>query len=201
MYEKDQITRFKIAQISKWIINLETIGGKPDTILSVSLFDTTGRIIEERSNYSNSNSLYTSIKYVYNSNGYLIDKVYDNPYSFHWSPWERSAPDSLEIIRYEFQRVKSKTKIWLNGLTKVYEYSYVTYLQDGMKEYYYIRNRLTLYTDYERTFDPECRYSFSVKDKNGIAYCVVDTDLLDYILITTNNVLTSVEKYEYVLRK
>ena len=199
-FENYIIRLYKIEKINKWNITIDSVGIKKDSSLTIFYFDTLGRKITKISNISNNGRLYDSTRYLYNKNGYLIDRIGYSPYVYATSGIYEH--DSIKTTNYDsHHKIISEVKYYYGGTNKINEYHYATFLINSDGHFIYVKNRQSLYTEYEQTFNPDCRYFFSVKDKKGLVYCVVDTELIDFVTIKKNNLLIGIEKYEYFMRK
>ena len=191
--------QIQLKKINEWNVEIDSLANRVDSSLTSYFYDTLGYLIEKKYDFNRDFSKFISVKYKYNEKGFLIDSIVKYPYHvFIRSSFSFFKPDSMETFLYDYSSIKKIFQIWKKGESKELDFNYGSLYQKNEKTYFYFTSfQLWVFSrDFTRLKTEDC--FFCIKDNNGnIFEPIYNIDLIDFISIKTNGVLTSEVKFEY----
>lgn len=187
------IRTYKLKIIKEWKVNINKNEIREDSSVITYFYDTSGFLIERKFGYS-------SVKYVYNEKGFLIDSIIleDDVWPKTAVIERRSRVDSIELIEYELFRIKSITRRWKNGETEelLFNYGRAYWKNDTDILYFTSDTERKFFRGMEFIKSKDCYWCR--KDKEGNVYRnMYSLDFIDNITIKQNNNVIREIRHEY----
>jgi hypothetical protein len=138
-----QLGLYRVIETS---ITTDSLNHTADSSIEKFIYNTEGKLVEKDQDFTANETVFTSIIYTYNANGFMIDSTVNTPYT-SFTHTLSEPPASTCYFYSETGRIKTAINKWQNGITRETDYGY-----DDQGLLYYIQTTSNIHIGTELRF-------------------------------------------------